>query len=355
MMVKKSFDVRFATPAFLGNAEQAGQWRAPPFKALLRQWWRIAMAPQYNYDYSILRESEGKLFGNAWLKKADGGIDASRSMVRIRLDDWKPGSLSKWLVKDPRLSEIKNPVGAHLYLGYGPLNNEKGKGTILKMNASIQEGDYARLTLIFPEEKRNEMESTLRLIQRFGTLGGRSRNGWGSVEFSNADFIPDDGKLTEAISRPFDQCLMLNWPHALGKDSKGYLLWETNSCEDWSEAMRALALIKVHFRNALSFGSGFSLRHLLAYPVTKHNIRKWDEPPPVRLPNQLRFKVVRRDRKVVGMVSHFPTNLPEPLMNRLSSSDQILVREKQQEAWEIVHSILDDQRNRMHRITGREK
>jgi len=55
------------------------------------------------------------------------------------------------------------------------------------------------------------------------------------------------------------------------------------------------------------------------------------------------------------MVSHFPTNLPEPLMNRLSSSDQILVREKQQEAWEIVHSILDDQRNRMHRITGREK
>lgn len=42
-----SYTVRFTTPAFLGNAEQAGQWRTPPFKALLRQWWRCAMRMRY--------------------------------------------------------------------------------------------------------------------------------------------------------------------------------------------------------------------------------------------------------------------------------------------------------------------
>ncbi len=41
-MQKLTYEVRFTTPAFLGNAEQKGQWRTPPFKALLRQWWRVA-------------------------------------------------------------------------------------------------------------------------------------------------------------------------------------------------------------------------------------------------------------------------------------------------------------------------
>ena len=32
-----SYQLRFQNPAFLGNAQQQGQWRTPPFKALLRQ------------------------------------------------------------------------------------------------------------------------------------------------------------------------------------------------------------------------------------------------------------------------------------------------------------------------------
>lgn len=42
----KTFRYRliFSTPAFLGNASQQGQWRTPPVKALLRQWWRVAVA-----------------------------------------------------------------------------------------------------------------------------------------------------------------------------------------------------------------------------------------------------------------------------------------------------------------------
>lgn len=35
-----NFQLRFQTPAFLGNAQQQGPWRTPPFKALLRQWWQ---------------------------------------------------------------------------------------------------------------------------------------------------------------------------------------------------------------------------------------------------------------------------------------------------------------------------
>lgn len=34
-----SYHLRFQTPAFLGNSQQQAQWRTPPLKALLRQWW----------------------------------------------------------------------------------------------------------------------------------------------------------------------------------------------------------------------------------------------------------------------------------------------------------------------------
>ncbi|MCB1974852.1 MAG: hypothetical protein KDE65_10450 [Burkholderiaceae bacterium] len=34
------YQLSFTTPAFLGNASQQAQWRTPPIKGLLRQWWR---------------------------------------------------------------------------------------------------------------------------------------------------------------------------------------------------------------------------------------------------------------------------------------------------------------------------
>ena len=36
-----SYQLRVQTPAFLDNAQQQGQWRTLPFKALLRQWWQV--------------------------------------------------------------------------------------------------------------------------------------------------------------------------------------------------------------------------------------------------------------------------------------------------------------------------
>jgi hypothetical protein len=83
MMIKQGYTVRFVTPAFLGNAEQQGQWRTPPFKALLRQWWRVAAAKDYGYNHQRLRDAEGKLFGNAWIEEA-----FCKSKVRLRLDRW---------------------------------------------------------------------------------------------------------------------------------------------------------------------------------------------------------------------------------------------------------------------------
>ncbi len=56
-MRKLEYQVTFNTPAFLGNADQQAQWRTPPFKALLRQWWRVASA-KVELRRGPLREAE---------------------------------------------------------------------------------------------------------------------------------------------------------------------------------------------------------------------------------------------------------------------------------------------------------
>lgn len=126
--------VRFLTPAFLGGAFQNGQWRTPPFKALLRQWWRVVYAASRNFNVNVsdMREEEGKLFGNAWLEKEVNGRSqsaASRSLVRLQLSAWKDGSQRIW--QNARAQTVRHPevpklVDAHLYLGYGPLTYKGG-------------------------------------------------------------------------------------------------------------------------------------------------------------------------------------------------------------------------------------
>ena len=45
-METRRYTLRFLTPAFLGGADQSGQWRTPPIKHLLRERWRVAWAAQ---------------------------------------------------------------------------------------------------------------------------------------------------------------------------------------------------------------------------------------------------------------------------------------------------------------------
>ena len=75
-----SYQVSFATPAFLGNAEQQAQRRTPPFKALLRQWWRVVKAPDVGYDHQKLLRLENDLFGSA-----GDDIGGGRSKVQCRI------------------------------------------------------------------------------------------------------------------------------------------------------------------------------------------------------------------------------------------------------------------------------
>ncbi|WP_068639085.1 RAMP superfamily CRISPR-associated protein [Thauera butanivorans] len=345
------YHLSLQTPAFLGNASQQAQWRTPPIKALLRQWWRVAYAAEKRFDVDVaaMRRKEGLLFGRA------DEDSASKSQIRLRLSHWSDGTLAKnqWPIAEKIThKEVKNrdgqpaPVGSDLYLGYGPLvYDAANRKTALKANAALQAGEHATLSLACPDESASLIEQALCLLDRFAAMGGRSRNGWGSFHLKPQDGTP---ALQAAMPlRDWRQALTLDWPHAIGQDGKGALIWQTRPVDDWKALMKELAALKIGLRTQFKFTTGKDAlrpedRHWLSYPITNHSVRNWGGN--ARLPNSLRFKVRPAPgdaKRIVGVAFHVP-HLPPPTF---SPEPETLLR-----VWRQVHSFLDDPDQKLSRI-----
>ncbi|WP_295542970.1 hypothetical protein [uncultured Thiohalocapsa sp.] len=339
-MTRFEYRITFSSPAFLGNAEQNGQWRTPPFKALLRQWWRIVHASERGGSPPVdqLREEEGALFGVA----SDQRNGSRKSGVRLRLQHWNMGQQETWpplaRVQHP---EVNFPVDSGLYLGFGPVLLPKGaKQPALKKNAALQAGESATLSIACPDDAVPSLQTAFYLIDRYGTIGGRSRNGWGSFQLS----LPDETaplakpRLATSLLRPWRACLGQDWPHAIGSDDEGPLIWQTTqSFNDWRGVMQQLAALKIGLRTQFPFktGNGAHLpekRHWLSYPVTRHSVKSWGN---ARLPNSLRFKVRAEPNGdgFRGLIVHLPCLPPaQPFRPDRRAIEAV---------WAQVHAYLD--------------
>ena len=335
-MKTKELTLQFHTPAFLGDAHQSSRWRTPPFKAQLRQWWRVAYAMQKQYAVRVdeMREREGRLFGNPGNDK--GGTDniaARKSQVRIWLSSWEPGTLKDWPNTDTPVSHpnVPRPVGAQLYMGYGPLTYAQ-RATALKANAAIQAKENVKLSIAYPDAEAEIIETALHLMNLYGTVGGRSRNAWGSYSLAG---LGSDTRLN--WNRSLRECLKLDWPHTIAADDKGALIWQTQPHKDWRTLMKTLAQIKIELRTQFGMREGPTAtpedRHWLSYPITNHDVQGWKRSN-LRLPNQLRFKVrPTSNGELVGVIFHMP-HLPPSEFN---PDGQNLSR-----IWEKAYAHLDN-------------
>lgn len=336
------YTLRFIAPAFLGDADQSGRWRTPPIKAQLRQWWRVAYSAQHEHRTNVaaMRADEARLFGAA----GDDNGSTGRSLVRLRLDRWDVGTLAK---KDwKRLAPVAHPEvdrripTADLYLGYGPVTLNNGP---LKANAAVQAGESATLTIGLTSNVTDADDSRLRLalhlMHQYGTLGGRSRNGWGSYVLEPVNGTPPwPADLDPRGLRRWTDALALDWAHAIGANDEGRPLeWSTGTYPDWRAVMEQLAQIKIGLRTSFGFESGKGAqaperRHWLAYPVTNHAVQGWGD---ARLPNTLRFKLrPTADGQVEGIVFHMPA-LPPPAFAPDRHRSDI------ERLWTDVHAHLD--------------
>ena len=345
-MIKQSYQLQLASPAFLGDAHQRGVWRTPPLKALIREWWRVAVAPEMGFDANAIKGREKALFGTAADDSREGN---QQSRIRLALAHWNEGQCKTWPAGESRVThpEVKDkntgqtrPVGSELYLGYGPLVFQQG--TKLKNGAALQADEGNTLRLALPDSELGNVHRAVTLAHWFGTIGGRSRNGWGSMLWSSEDGAAALAPLSESAlqelgcTRALNQCLRLDWSHAIGSDDTGVLVWRSSETfQDWREAMTFLAKTKIAFRVKLGFTTGdnshkIEPRHVIAYPVTKHHVSHWGRN--ARLANTLRFKLHKDADGLRALIYHTPCKptLPHAGVDLLDT-------------WQRVHRFLDDQ------------
>ena len=361
-MRELTYQVSFNTPAFLGNAEQQAQWRTPPFKALLRQWWRVVKAPDVDYDHRELLKLENEMFGSAGDNDSGG-----RSKVLLRLSRWDVGTLTEL----PRMAthqhpEVKRngqniPVSTAVYLGFGPVTTSGNR------NAIAPEAPAVTFKLRFPASEDQTLRKAMQLAAWFGTLGSRARNGWGSLHIEGEGILGwaelCDSKLAEqspsrSVTNALGDRLASDWPHAVGLCADGRpAVWRVVAgsivkegktayvgFDNWRLVMEQLAALKIGFRTQFKLNSGaphsqVEDRHILAYPVTNHGLAGL---PNARLASQMRFKVAKsKDGAYFGLITHLPSAMPRAFFERSSVrppeiKDQIAV-------WQQVHAFLNAQ------------
>lgn len=364
-MHELTYQVSFNTPAFLGNAEQQAQWRTPPFKALLRQWWRVVKAPSVGYDHKRLLVVENALFGSAL-----DGEGSSRSKVQLRLSAWDEGAMSalQSMARHPH-PEVKDrdrkpiDIGTAVYLGFGPVTLQGMRKAITPVATPLT------FKIRCPEAESVDIKKTMQVVAWFGAVGSRSRNAWGSVRLEGEGVLGIEGlcdsKLAEllslrTISAALGDRLAGEWPHSMGLCSDGRpAVWRVVSgqkqvdgktqfvgFEKWEQVLERFAALKIGFRTRFSFHNqggphrDVMDRHVLAYPVTNHALANL---PNARLASQMRFKVIaNKDGKFFGVIAHVPVAMPRDFfydrerqqMNPPAIADQVRV-------WHEVHQFLN--------------
>jgi CRISPR-associated protein Cmr1 len=197
------------------------------------------------------------------------------------------------------------------------------------------------------------IEKAIALINLYGTLGGRSRNGWGSFVLESLGETPSLSSSYAVPLRLWTDSLNLDWPHAIGRDERRPLVWQTEAFSNWQAAMTRLAEIKIGLRTQPPFkffgGDAPQPRHWLAYPVTRHTVKAWEgdrHHPPLRLPNTLRFKL-RSDRadsgNLRGIIFHVPCMPPADFRPNRRDIETV---------WKQVQAFLDRPEQKLSRIAA---
>jgi CRISPR-associated protein Cmr1 len=338
-------DCEVVTPMFLGNASGAAEWRAEPFKALFRAWWRVTR--HRTAGEKALFHEEGGIFGAAGDEESScKSLFSVAVFSGARAVNTSLKELAK--VHHEECEKQKKEVDPLLYLA--------GMGILMPGNRIRQGRSYFppgspfTLTLQYPCSIEEEIRKVLALVQAFGAAGGRCRNGWGSFLVKNpAVAIADAVKLLCDFTNDWKTCMGRDYPNALGRDEKRPLLWKSESMETWEEALANLARAYIKVRVDSVEGVGklnpgenyppkergktylYEERHLLGVPLTSHPKTGGDS----RHSSPLRFFVRKQADGFRGFILHVPHDhsRAQKLANGVTA----------EKVWEKVHKKLDGQ------------
>lgn len=269
------------TPAFLAGADQSrAELRPPSIKGALRFWYR-AIDPAY-------QQHEAALFGGT-----QHGVGQSRVLIQVEaaaptIVGWNEESVRQFSER-VGLNDQRNGL---IYLGYPfQMKARKNEG-----RAALRSSTTFTLRCVIirslDEQQRRALLASLWLLGNLGSLGSRSRRGFGSLtlcDWTASDSSwQDDLKALPILAQykaapEYAQGLglglrkMLRWfpgqtvaapqPHIDRQSFRCYL--SSHGDRDWPTAMNRAGRLMQDFR----------LRHAPDYALVKAFLRKPSVPP----------------------------------------------------------------------------
>ncbi len=170
------FDVEVVTPMFLGGAEKSNaELRVPSIKGMLRFWWRAMCGID---DLNTMRNEEAKIFGSIDKKSTFAMRIGKTDHLRSVMKNLPQGK--KFEVRS-RSRNRSFKLGIIDYLAFGIRDHKKG---YTRMH--IPAGSKFQLCFDFytDEHKKSVLRAFHALI-KYGGLGAKSRNGFGSITVSS--------------------------------------------------------------------------------------------------------------------------------------------------------------------------
>lgn len=283
------FDVEFITPTFLGGADGNAEIRTAPFKSLIRRWWRITNG---NLSPEELWQKESELFGSTE-KNPKTGKTFGKSKVILSIVDSSRVQYSSSQFDIEEAHKEKNTVDVGLYLGYGAVTN---KG----IRNYIKPGSRCGFEMKVPSKYVKELEKTLFYINLFGTIGSKSKNGFGSISIAYKFNPQECWPLCQDINKVLNNGK--NYPNAIVKDTNGILCWATNDYDSWEDAIKKLCDVYLEVGSWIKEEGGKSKwRNLFGYAEANK-----------RLPSQVILKIAKKklpEKNVCyyyGIIIHLP-------------------------------------------------
>lgn len=217
-----SYRIASCLPTISFEEQNSPSIRPTEIRSALRFWWRIVKAPSVGYNYVKLRKKEFELFGSI-------EEDAKKSKVLIRLDP-------NGKVKPIGITNQPLPI------------REEFKYLKNKVIFYIPSSKPSHLSIITPRENQEELKLALKLFFTFGSIGTKSRNGFGS--FYSLDTFKQDRKesfnFVKNNKKELSWCMYENkWPASFAKDEKGPLIWiSQQEFKNWNTDHGPLHLIR---------------------------------------------------------------------------------------------------------------
>lgn len=316
----------FSSPSFLGGATKEDVvLRSAPFKSLFRIWWRIGFSNKYlNIKDLLLAESE--LFGSVG---SDKNTAASKFNVKLYNDN-------NIVAENINLTDSKTK-----YLGYGPISN-KSSMKFLPVNKEFEIKVTIDKTANFSID---DFQLLVSLIYHFGSEGGRSRHGFGGLCFEVQNLkILSISQIAERTAISLENCFnsSYNFPHCLGKDEKGILVWSSvNKFKNYKEALFDIYDVygggleeNRDDNSVLKFMHNVDKRVLLAWPAKLIGVFN-NHTAVTRVPSPLIFKIISYKDK--PDCTYNIIHLPYEMIDKKSK----ILKDNQIATWKEIYSRLD--------------